>query len=1019
MLLFVFSSLLWANQPSTLFAQSVGEENTPVTASLIGALPLNPQVASFPFADDFEAGIGANWSANSTGAGRAEINTENPHGGTNAVFLGKHLKQDAAASLVLTVNLANQSDVWLNFWWRATKTANDSDNGVYISDNDGATWTKVANLGGNAQFYMRGLINISAAAANRGLTLNDHFLISFYYESRYYDDIGGLLVDDVQLTTRPQVVTTFPASDTVESTAFGQGLYPAGRDSGVVQISNENPFSGDYHFFLGKKTGGDAGAFLTWVVDLAGKNDVFLDFWWRAIGTANSSTNGVYLSVDDGTTWYNIRVLNANRQFYGRELINIYDAASDLGLTLNNRVRIDFHYDSRYYDAIGGLQIDDLRLTTRTEIVVSPPTSEAFATTAFGKGFYPVGSGAGVVEVSDEASYSAPYNVFVGKKIGGDAGVSLHWVVDLANQPSVFLDFWWRATGTANATANGVYISVDDEATWTKIYNLNGNSQSYNHVIINLAKQASDRGLTLNNRVRISFHYTSRYYDPIGGLRLDDLRIGTQDPGAVTPTPITPTPITPTPTSTPNPNQRPPTISEVRPNQGNTTEAGDIYVYGQNFASGAVVRLNTTTLATTFIAATHLQAIVPAGLAAGAYAVTVTNPDGQSATLPNGYRVIDVATNDDLTSSNQQLWTEPVALHAGAPAKIGLLVKRQGGKQTLQNVVVRFYLGNPESGGTLIGDASVDLFSPRSEQSVTLLWTPPAAGAYTIFADIDPNNVVTETFEDNNRFRRTINVLSARPDQEAPHVDSFTINNGATSTTDQQVRLTTTATDRGTPASGLHKVLYLEYEYSSSAQQWVQVQSSGWLDFASASSAYPWLLIPASGMKYLQAWVADKAGNVSLFPAARFINFLPTVQSIGLNQRKVFRYALTAGQTLSARLEAISGDPDLYIWSPEDGDAPWVSNLSTGVDDYTITADVTGNYQVEVYGFSAAQYRLIVTVSAATDLVVGASTTGGIDPNKPQPATPPVGHEAAPNNQIAVTAPGGAQTQLFFPVVRR
>ena len=262
---------------------------------------------------------------------------------------------------------------------------------------------------------------------------------------------------------------------------------------------------------------------------------------------------------------------------------------------------------------------------------------------AFDKGFYPLGNGAGVVEISDEAAHTTPNNLFIGKKIAADAGASLHWLVDLANQPTVYLDFWWRATGVANIAANGVYFSVDDEVTWHKLYDLNGNSQSYAHVIINLSQEAANRGLVLNNRVRISFHYTSRYWDAIGGLRIDDLRIGSQDPNQVTPevTPEvtitdTPTPTntatktstpsptvtqtselptptdtstnTPTATSTPTPTasatvvpQNPPQIDEVLPNQGSSTVAGEIHVYGQNFINGATVTLNEQGLATTFI----------------------------------------------------------------------------------------------------------------------------------------------------------------------------------------------------------------------------------------------------------------------------------------------------------------------------------------------------------------------------------------------------------------------------------
>ena len=175
-----------------------------------------PTVAGFPFSDNFESGIiGADWSSNSSGAGQVEISTENPHAGSYSIFMGKKLKQDATANLFLTTDLAGQNDVFLDFWWRANEEAGDPDNGVYISDNDGASWSKIYDLGGNAQGYMHAFINVADAAADRGLTLNNHFRIYLYYESRYFNNVGGLYVDDFQLTTRNQVVASFPAADAI------------------------------------------------------------------------------------------------------------------------------------------------------------------------------------------------------------------------------------------------------------------------------------------------------------------------------------------------------------------------------------------------------------------------------------------------------------------------------------------------------------------------------------------------------------------------------------------------------------------------------------------------------------------------------------------------------------------------------------------------------------------------------------------------------------------------------------
>jgi len=487
----------------------------------------------------------------------------------------------------------------------------------------------------------------------------------------------------------------------------------------------------------------------------------------------------------------------------------------------------------------------------------------------------------------------------------------------------------------------------------------------------------------------------------------------------ITPTPIeTPTP-THTPTATPTPTTTPatqPALSEIRPNQGSADVSNDINIYGTNFANGVQASLGSTALNTTYLNATQLQAVVPAGLAAGLHDLTVVNPDGGRATLPRAYTVIDPANNDDLFGLDYELWTDPAAPHANAAVQVGLLVRRLGGKQPLSNIVVRFYLGDPNAGGIVIGEGAIPLLSPRDTQNVAVAWTPPTAGEHTIYAVIDPANAIAETYEDNNTVQRMITVLAPASDQIAPHVDSFTINRGATSTADRLVKLDTTASDPA-PSSGVAKLLFVEYEYSQAANQWVPVRASNWLDYAATRTNYDWQMLPATGMKYLQAWAADGAGNVALFPFKAYINHVPATYRVNQNQGQIYRYTLTAGQQLTARVESLSGDPDLYLWAPDHTTRPpWVSNLRTGVDDVSIVAPVAGVYQIEIYGFSAAEYRLLVNVTAE---VGAAQIAGGQDPTKSVPSQPllPISNE--PGAQLGLPAPGQVQSKIYLPLIRR
>jgi hypothetical protein len=88
-------------------------------------------------------------------------------------------------------------------------------------------------------------------------------------------------------------------------------------------------------------------------------------------------------------------------------------------------------------------------------------------------------------------------------------------------------------------------------------------------------------------------------------------------------------PAAPTPTQ--------PVLTSVTPNVGSTLGRWRVTIAGSRFVSGATVTLGgTAATSVTFTSANSITATTPAR-AAGAVDVVVTNPDGQSSTLANGY----------------------------------------------------------------------------------------------------------------------------------------------------------------------------------------------------------------------------------------------------------------------------------------------------------------------------------------------------------------------------------------------
>jgi len=492
-------------------------------------------------------------------------------------------------------------------------------------------------------------------------------------------------------------------------------------------------------------------------------------------------------------------------------------------------------------------------------------------------------------------------------------------------------------------------------------------------------------------------------------------------------------------------------ITSVLPFQGRSDLPVEINIYGTGFQSGAIASLqiaqSTTSLdnelrvngllsvteeglKTTFIGAGHLRVIVPAGLALGGYDLIVRNPDGVHEVLPASYTVLEPEA-DDLFAYEFELWTNPPALREGENAQVGLTVHRYGGTTTLSNVKVRFYLGDPEVGGTMLGDGLISELNPNSAASTSgVSWSSPTEGGYTIYALIDPDGDVLETLEGNNRVISPISVMGSMEDTTPPTVDVFEINNGESGTTSRDVTLSVSASDQTFSGSGtgVGLVYIIEYEYNEGAVSWVPVQASDWLIYTSSPFNIEWTLMPSAGVKYLQIWAADAAGNISTTSRGALINYHPAAEDILAGASRYYIYPLGVGETFSALLTPAMGDPDLYVWSPS-GESSWHSISGSGVaDEVTFVTPQAGTYVVQVYGYTDATYFL-------NDGVSGAATTDlspvringvlakvplsepGLAPDQIPVTSIPYAVPPAPVDEFPILFPG--KFRVYLPLAHR
>ena len=121
-----------------------------------------------------------------------------------------------------------------------------------------------------------------------------------------------------------------------------------------------------------------------------------------------------------------------------------------------------------------------------------------------------------------------------------------------------------------------------------------------------------------------------------------------------------------------------PTVSSITPNTGNATGGTPVSLTGTGFLTGATVKLGGTAASSVVVVNSTLITATTAAHAAGAVSVVVTNTDGQSGTLTNGYTytnsapaVISIAPGSGSTSGGTSVTITGTGFLTGATVKLG------------------------------------------------------------------------------------------------------------------------------------------------------------------------------------------------------------------------------------------------------------------------------------------------------------------------------------------------------------
>ncbi len=367
--------------------------------------------ATVPFTDDFEDGVmDAAWKetdatdpavgqptapvfAPARLSGRVGVVNDVARNGTYSVQMGRDADgEQTTNALDLRLNLAGKSNVKLSFWLRNFRNEELEGDGLYFSDDGGASFVQVFSLSSatepNDIFMNPPPIDIDALAIANGLELTSTFVVRFQQigdaDFNTFGDEDGFHIDDVSVTDQEVIYAGLPFTEGFEEGSFramwketdatdpavGQPTAPSlapSRLSGRVQVVDTGANSGTFAAQIGRDADGALTTnALDLHLDLAGQNDVELSFSLRDFANEEVDGDGLYFSDDGGATFKFVIPLETETRDnnYIEDVVDLDALATDNDLTLSSTFVVRFQQigdaDFNTFGDEDGFYLDDI-----------------------------------------------------------------------------------------------------------------------------------------------------------------------------------------------------------------------------------------------------------------------------------------------------------------------------------------------------------------------------------------------------------------------------------------------------------------------------------------------------------------------------------------------------------------------------------------------------------------------------------------------------------------------------------
>jgi hypothetical protein len=256
-----------------------------------------------PYVMNFDEGIDKNWEAfTSKDAGRVLVTSEfTPYQGA------KHLIMDSTTpgtfstnEARLHLNLDNTDRVVCEFYWKLfpNETIGQSE-GIYISDDNGASFTKVFSFPLIHDTWTKTELNIDSLMTYHNLNKSDNVILKFQQIGDDAAPSKGIAIDEVFVYNN---YARLPFADGFEDCKLPYWEYQSSAPDGRIQItSNHSPIEGNFHLTM------DVNSFscpnfneALLYVNIAKEREIILSFYWKSYADRNYRENGVYFSDDGG-----------------------------------------------------------------------------------------------------------------------------------------------------------------------------------------------------------------------------------------------------------------------------------------------------------------------------------------------------------------------------------------------------------------------------------------------------------------------------------------------------------------------------------------------------------------------------------------------------------------------------------------------------------------------------------------------------------------------------------------------